>query len=1045
MDAKTIIFIVLAASVAAFFIPTPQEMQSHFKSGQDYYASRDYRRAIEQYDWIINAKSKLLEADSIRVALLGNELIVGVRTAAYYQKGNALRNLGKKPESVENYRIVESRTDSPRLSALAQLQIYEMFYADKDYHRAIEEANLLIQKHPFDDRVPRAWYDIGWAYRELGMMDSSNYAFQVLATTFPKHDLDARARYQLAQNYFDEKEWAKSLAGFEDVIARYRPESFGATEWQNIELKAVKDQRLFEAQAGRDTDANTLELVAKSQVRVADVYRQQDRFDEAMEAYRKVIAAFALMPTLVEATYIKMAEYTTRIKGFDEGILVYRKAIDENFNNKPLQAKLQYKIAKTYQEEKSYLKAAQEYLFYAKAFGPQAEEIKFPLIQAYFLAISNYYSSRDYKNTLLIADSTLFLFPETEYATKIRMYKALASIGLGRYAQARELFTQVVADAPGSNEALLARTQIGKSYFDEKNYEKAVEALEAIVSDTQVKSEQSEVHYLLGLSHYGLGHHEKSIEHLALVDSTSPYYPFTFARVTRAMAAQQKYDDAAKFLDRAFRAAKRDSVDYSPFVRLARSELFTAQQKYDLAVVEFDSVIQDKRQTENTRVQALYGRGLLLFETTKYKEAAADLQACISSGVFQHVFPALIPQAKEKLAFSYLNLGKKKEGAQLLSELVAGAATDFEKSKYLGMLSEFQYRATDYPKSIETANQVFALPDKDEFSVVRSYVAMSNSYGNLQQHDKAIATLKEAGEKYPGNAYLEEVFYQLALIYYNNSDFKSSTDAFESHMLRFPKSKFKENAQYFYAFSLYHTGKADSSIQLLREFLTTYPASKRAADAQLQIGEAYFNTTRFEEAAKEYQILYKKFPQNENAALAMYNEGWCYYQLQQNKHMLETFGELVKKHPATRVAADAQFTMGDYYYNQKSYDSALVAYQDFARIFPSDSRLEEAKLLIKDLSQVEAYRAYEAAMAFFDAKNWKIAVEELTKVMEKYPNTEIVYGCKSNIASSYEQLGERKKALAVFDEIIAEWKDVEAARTAVFFAEMHKRWIEAGK
>src|SRR3990170_4432306 len=159
MDAKTIIFIVLAASVAAFFIPTPQEMQSHFKSGQDYYASRDYRRAIEQYDWIINAKSKLLEADSIRVALLGNELIVGVRTAAYYQKGNALRNLGKKPESVENYRIVESRTDSPRLSALAQLQIYEMFYADKDYHRAIEEANLLIQKHPFDDRVPRAWYD----------------------------------------------------------------------------------------------------------------------------------------------------------------------------------------------------------------------------------------------------------------------------------------------------------------------------------------------------------------------------------------------------------------------------------------------------------------------------------------------------------------------------------------------------------------------------------------------------------------------------------------------------------------------------------------------------------------------------------------------------------------------------------------------------------------------------------------------------------------------------------------------------------------------
>jgi hypothetical protein len=34
-----------------------------------------------------------------------------------------------------------------------------------------------------------------------------------------------------------QKDWDKSLAGFNDVIERYRPESFGSTEWQNIELK----------------------------------------------------------------------------------------------------------------------------------------------------------------------------------------------------------------------------------------------------------------------------------------------------------------------------------------------------------------------------------------------------------------------------------------------------------------------------------------------------------------------------------------------------------------------------------------------------------------------------------------------------------------------------------------------------------------------------------------------------------------------------------------------------------------------------------------
>ncbi|TSA24541.1 outer membrane protein assembly factor BamD [bacterium] len=1045
MDAKTIIFIVISAAVAAFFIPTPQEMQSHFKSGQDYYASKDYPRAIEQYDWIINAKSKFLQADSIRVALLGNDLVVGVRTAAYYQKGNALRNLGKKEESIENYRIVEQRPDSPRLSALAQFQIYDAFYADKDYRRTIEEATQLTVRHPLDDRVPRAWYDIGWAYRALGITDSSNLAFQTLVLSYPKSDLDARARYQLAQNYFDQERWEQSIAAFEDVINRYRPESFASTEWQNVELKALKDQRLFEAQSGRDVDANTLELVAKAQVKVADVYRRQGRFDDAMQAYRKVIATFALMPTLVEATYMKMAEYATEFKGFDGGIQIYRRAVDESFSNKPLQAKLQYKIAKTFQEAKSYDKAAQEYLFYVQAYSSQAKAIKFPVEQAYFLAISNFYNARDFKNTLAYADSVSVLIPRSEYSTKVNMYRGLANLGLTRYVPARAFFAQVIQAAPGSNEAILARTQTGRSYFDEKNYPKAIESLEQLLTEDHSKIDSSEIHYLLGLSHYGLGEHDKSIEHLVRVGSASPYYPFTFARVTRAYTAQKRFDEAAKFLDGAFSAAKHDTVDYVPFVRLARSELFTSQQQFDRAVVEFDSVIQEKKLTENTRVQALYGRGLLFFEMTKFKEAAADLQACISSGVFQQVFPTLVPQAKEKLAFSYINIEKKKEGAQLLTELVTSATTETDKSKYLGMLCEFHYRAGDYAKAIEIGKQVLALSEKDESSVVRSYVVISNSYGNLQQQDNAIATLKEGAEKFPANSSIEEVFYQLGMIYYNAGDYKNSAETFQSHLQRFPNSKFKENAQYFYAFSLYQTGKADESIKDLHDFLNAYPASKRAAAAQMQIGEAYFNTSRFEEAAREYQLLNRKYPQDENAALAMFNEGWCYYQLQQEQRMLGAFKTLIQKHPSAKVAADAQFTIGDYYYNKQTYDSALTAYQTFVASFAGDPRFEEAKNLIKDLSQVEAYKAYETALAFFDAKNWKIAIEELTKVMVSYPTTDIVYGCKSNIASAYEQLGERKKALAVFDEIINEWKDLEAAKTAVFFAEMHKRWIEAGK
>lgn len=1045
MDAKTIIIVILSASLASYFIPTPFELQTAFKSGQDFYASKDYRRAVEQYDKILETESSFLEAESVRVSLLNDELNVGVKTASYYQKANALRNMSKKDESIEAYRIVEQRKDSPKLASLAQFQIYEMYYADKKYEDAIREARVLIDRHSLDEKIPRAWYDIGWAFRERGMIDSSDVAFEMLLKLYPENELDARTRYQLAQNYFDQEQWDKAIQAYTGLTEKYRPEAFVSTEWENVELKAVRDRKIFEAQAGKDADATTLELVAKAQVRIGDCYEKKNQYEAAMQTYRAVITRFALMPTLVEATYIKMAEYTSRLKGIEDGVAVYRRAIDENFKNKQLQAKLQYKVARTYQDSKVFEKAALEYLFYVSAYGAQADQIRFPSEQAYFLAISNFYNARNYKETIAYVDTAVSKFPQTEYLGKLYMYKGLSHLALAQFAGARQYFTLVVQVAPGSNEAVLAEVQLGKSYFDERKYSEAVASFEKLLAGDLSRLDVGEVRYLLGSSYYGLAEYEKAISNLETVDRASPYFPYTFARITRAYTARQQYDEAAAYLDKAFAAARTDSVDFSPFVRLARSELYAAQQNYDLAISEFDTVIADSSLVENTRVQALYGRGMIRYETGKYQEAVADLQACLKSGVFVQAFPSLVPQAKERLAFSFATLGKKKEGAELLQGLVASAVSEAEKSRFLAMTSEFYYRAGDYAKAVEIGNQVLGMPDTEEQARIRTYVTLSNCYGNLQQHAKAIETLKEASEKFPSNSFIEEVFYQLGMIYYNGGDYRSAADAFGAHFQKFPESKYREEAFYHLAFSEYQMGKADESIGRFRDFLKRFPSSPRAPEVQMQIGEAYFNTNRFELAAKEYQGTYRLYPQNENAATAMFNEGWCYFQLQESQQMIQMFRTLIHKYPATRVAADAQFTIGDYYYNVKSHDSALIAYKLFVEKFPTDPRFEEAKGLMKELGEVEAFREYEGAMAYFEAKNWKLAIQELTGVMNKYSETSIVYGCKTNIASSHAQLGERKRALALFDEIIAEWKDVEDARTAVFFAGQHKRWIEAGK
>jgi hypothetical protein len=50
------VIIVISAAVASYFIPTPQELTDSFTSGQNFYASGNFRKAIEQYDIIIDTR-----------------------------------------------------------------------------------------------------------------------------------------------------------------------------------------------------------------------------------------------------------------------------------------------------------------------------------------------------------------------------------------------------------------------------------------------------------------------------------------------------------------------------------------------------------------------------------------------------------------------------------------------------------------------------------------------------------------------------------------------------------------------------------------------------------------------------------------------------------------------------------------------------------------------------------------------------------------------------------------------------------------------------
>ncbi|CUS96106.1 tetratricopeptide repeat protein [Candidatus Kryptobacter tengchongensis] len=1045
---KIIIIVTLTASIVANFVPTPLELQKAFTSGQNFYASGDFKKAIKQYDFIINTKSKLLNDDSVKVALFNGDLIVSVKTAAYYQKGNALRKLKNNAEAIENFKIVaEQRNDSPWLSALAQYQIADIYYEEGKFEEAIAESKKLINKFPNDERVPKAYYTIGWAFKELKILDSSIFYFKSLVEKFPRSELAPHSMYQIGQNYYDKEDYDTALIWFKSVVEKFRPEKFKKEEFEKIELKAIRERKAFEAATGREGEETPLEIVAKSSLRIADCYKMMNEFDEAVKSYRNVISTYTLLPSLIETAYIKMAEYVLQKRGLDAGIAIYKEAIDRSFENKQLQAKMQYLIAKTFQDSLVYDKAANEYDFYIKAYGEVAFLIDFPVEDATYSKIICLYNAKKYKETIAECDSFLIKFPGSDYIPDMLFFKGISHLAMGEYAFAESSFVKIKTLYKNSPQYTHACVQLGRTYYEWKRYDEALVELNRTLSENPPNLNKDEVYYYILLTYFDTQKYDSLLNVFSRITPGSNFYLPAFIKVSKSFSLQNKFAEGERFIKDVLKTAEalKDSIYFIPEVRFSLADIYIGQEKYKEAIGELTAVINDQKANDILKLQSIYARGSLYYQLGQYKEAISDFQSCILDKKFRENLPQLVTQVNEKLAISYVKIGQIEKGINLVSKLINETSEPVEKIRYTAVLAEAYFEAKDYKNAVRFANDVFQSDISDEIIFSKATYVLANSHRELGEFNKAFNILSKAGEKFPDSKFIQEIFFSTGAVYYDRGEYENAIEIFDRYLKLFQNSENYKNALFFLSYSYFRLGYWDKSVTYFRRFAKEFPKDELTPEAYFNIGESYYNMGKYEEAIREYKNVYRIYPNDELAPVALYSEGWCYYELQKPEQMIESFKLLVKRYPQSEYAPIALFTIGDYYYNSKDYAKAQKAYEEFIAMYPNHEKSEEAKQLIKDLKLINVYAEYQEAMRYFDNKDYRRAIEELTRIWEKYPDSDIVVGCRVNIAAAYEQLGDWRRAAKMYEEIIRDYENSrdDNARAAVLFAREHLEWLRS--
>ncbi len=1045
---KIIIIVTLTASIIANFVPTPLELQKAFTSGQNFYAAGDYKKAIKQYDFIIGTESKFLNEDSVKVALFNGDLILSVKTAAYFQKANALRRLKRNDEAVENFKIVaEQRTDSPWLSGLAYYQIADLRYEEGKFEEAIAVAKKLIERFPNDERVPKAYYTIGWAFRELKMLDSSNFYFGMLIEKFQNNELVPHSMYQIGQNYFEMGRYEDALGWFNEVVDKYKPERFKKEEFEKIELKVVRERKVFEAVTGREGEETQLEIVAKASLRIADCYKQMDKYDEAIRSYRNVIANYSLLPSLIETAYIKMAQYTLEKKGLSDGIAIYREAIDRNFENKQIQAKMQYLIAKTYHDSLRYDRAAEEYDFYVKAYSEVAFLIDFPVEDAIYSKVICLYNARKYRETIAECDSFLVKFPGSNYIPDMLFFKGLSHLALGEHAMAESSFVEIISKYKNTPQYAPSLVQLGRTYYEMKRYDEALSQLNQILFENPSGLDRNEVYYYILLVYFDTQKYDSLLSVFKNITPGSGFYLPAFIKVSKSFSVQGRFGEGEKFIKDILKTAEslKDSIYFIPEVLFSLADIYIGQGKLSEAIEVLSLIIEDDKANELLKLQSVYARGSLYYQMEKYREAIKDFEFCLASKSFASDLASLLAQVNEKLAISYVKSGQVEKGINLVSKLIDEVAEPIEKFKYTALLAEAYFEARDYKNAVKFASDVFQSDVVDENAMARAVYVLANSHRQLGEFEKTLSVLSRAGEKFPNSKFIQDVFYSVGAVYYDNGEYDYAIEIFDKFINLYPAAENYKNALFFMAYSNFRLGYWDKAINLFRRFIREFPRDELTQEAYFNIGEAFYNMGKYEDAIREYRNVYRILPSSELAPLALYSEGWCYYELQKPEQMIEIFKQIVKRYPKSEYAPIALFTIGDYYYNSKDYQKAQQAYEEFISMYPNHEKVEEAKQLIKDLKLINIYAEYQEAMKYFDNKDYRKAIEELTKIWQKYPDSDIVVGCRVNIAAAYEQLGDWRRAAKMYEEIIRDYANSndDNARSAVIFAREHLEWIKS--
>ena len=642
---------------------------------------------------------------------------------------------------------------------------------------------------------------------------------------------------------------------------------------------------------------------------------------------------------------------------------------------------------------------------------------------------------------------------EPERAADAAYYAAVSGLRLLQPdAEARIL---AFADRfPAHPKAALAYFELGRFYFEKKDYERAIPNFQQVAPSLLTTGERAESDFKLGYSLFQTKQFDKA---RLLFDRTKTG--------THAYVAPSRY--YAGFL--AFKANDLTTAR-ADLQEAAKSETYRSQVPQLLTQILYRernlgevirygeaSLAQKPTVAGADEIQLLVGDAY--FQQEDYKKAMPLLAAAAGKPGVRGPQGKAEASLEYKAGYAAYKTGDFKAAVQRLQPVAAVRDTLGQMAAYHLGLSYLQVDGGNKPFALtafEQARQPAYNREIAEQATVK--VAEINfEQGNTRA---VIQALADFNKNYPKSKLGDQADDLLSEAYLSSNDYPAAIRHIESLSRRSNKiERTYQRVTYYEAVNQYNAGRPEAALPLLEKSLKEPQDPEMKTAANFLKGESLSLLRRWDEAAAAYGNTYRVKPTDGGQdlyRLSRYGLGYAYFNSKKYADAVVPFTAFLADSASRETdpnLTDARLRLADCYYIAKEYQQALQLYD---KVLAANGRDQDQALFQKGVvlnltgrreaalrtlglipkqfpqSRLLDNAMFHQALFEFEAGHFAEAVQGFTTLIQQQPTSGLIPQAYHKRGVAYASQQQYNPAVTDFRKVLDDYSTNPVAEAAIF-------------